>query len=117
VDTLTIERTRRACQELNNESRDSLLSGANHNEMSIPNVWTIHENRRTRMGYVVMNRERVQELCEEKGMTRRALAAEAGISVETARNVEREVPVTFRTGHAIADALGVEPSPSLGRVL
>jgi transcriptional regulator with XRE-family HTH domain len=67
--------------------------------------------------YVVMNSERVQELREENGLSRRALASAAGISVSTARNVEREVPVTFRTGRAVADALGVEPSPSLGRVL
>jgi hypothetical protein len=37
--------------------------------------------------------------------------------VSTARRVEREEPVYFRTGRAVAKALGVEPSPSLGRVL
>jgi transcriptional regulator with XRE-family HTH domain len=73
--------------------------------------------RRKRTVYVVMNSERVKELCEEKGMTRRALAAEAGVSVSTAERGEREVPVTFRTGRAVADVLGVEPSPSLGRIL
>jgi transcriptional regulator with XRE-family HTH domain len=67
--------------------------------------------------YVVMNSQRVQELREQKGMSKRALAGVAGISVSTARRVEREVPVTFRTGRAVDDALGVEPSPSLGRVL
>ena len=67
--------------------------------------------------YVVMNGERVRNLREEKGLSKRGLAAAAGVSVKTARNVEREVPVAFRTGRAVANALGVEPSPSLGRVL
>ena len=67
--------------------------------------------------YVVMNSERVRELREEKGMTRTDLAGEAGISVSTAHRVELEEPVYFRTGRAVADALGVEPSPSRGRVL
>ena len=69
------------------------------------------------MGYVVMNSERVEELREQKGMARRDLAGAAGISVSTARRVELEEPVTFRTGRAIAVALGVEPPRSLGRVL
>jgi transcriptional regulator with XRE-family HTH domain len=69
------------------------------------------------MGYVVMNGERVQELREEKGLSKRALAAAAGISMTTARRVEGEEPVTFRTGCAVASALGVEPAPTLGRVL
>jgi transcriptional regulator with XRE-family HTH domain len=69
------------------------------------------------MGYVVMDAERVKELREERGLSKRALAAAAGISVDAARRLEREVPVTFATGRAVADALGVEPSPSLGRVL
>jgi len=58
--------------------------------------------------YVVMNGERVQELREEKALSKRALAAEAGISEKTARNAERGVPVTFGTGRAVAGALGVE---------
>jgi transcriptional regulator with XRE-family HTH domain len=69
------------------------------------------------MGYVVMDSSRVRELREEKGMTRRDLAGAAGISAETVRRVELEEPVYFRTGRAVAKALGVEPSPSLGRVL
>jgi ribosome-binding protein aMBF1 (putative translation factor) len=82
----------------------------------IPDVWTIHENRR-RSTSLVMNSERVRELREEKGMTRRDLAAAAGISVKTVRRVEREKPVMFRTGRAVADALGIEPGPRRGRVL
>jgi len=69
------------------------------------------------MGYVVMDSSRVRELREEKGMTRRDLAGAAGISAETVRRVELEEPVYFRTGRAVAKALGVEPSPSRGRVL
>jgi transcriptional regulator with XRE-family HTH domain len=69
------------------------------------------------MGYVRMNTEQVQTLREQKGMTRRDLTAVAGISMTTARRVEGEEPVTFRTGRAVADALGIEPGPSLGRVL
>jgi DNA-binding XRE family transcriptional regulator len=77
--------------------------------------WPAREWRRD--VYVVMNTDRVKQLREQKGMTRRDLAAAVGISVFTARSVERENPVTFRTGRAVARALGVEPSPSLGRVL
>jgi len=67
--------------------------------------------------YVVMNRERVRELRKEKGLSERDLAAVAGVSMKTARSAEREVSVTFRPGRAVAEALGVGPSPSLGRVL
>jgi transcriptional regulator with XRE-family HTH domain len=73
--------------------------------------------RRKRTVYVVMNSERVQELREEKGLSERALAGAAGISAETVRRAEREEPVRFSTGRAVADALGVEPSRDLGRVL
>jgi len=69
------------------------------------------------MGYVVMDKERVQELREAHGMSKRDLAGVAGISVSTARRVEAEEPVTFCTGRAVTEALGVGPSPSLGRVL
>jgi transcriptional regulator with XRE-family HTH domain len=73
--------------------------------------------RRKRTVFLVMDSERVRELREQKGMSRRDLAAAAGISVSTAGRVEREAPVTFRTGRKVADALGIEPSPSLGRML
>jgi transcriptional regulator with XRE-family HTH domain len=69
------------------------------------------------VGYVVMDAERVQELREEKMMSRRDLAGAAGISVSTVRRAEREKPLYLSTGRKVADALGVEPSPSLGRVL
>jgi transcriptional regulator with XRE-family HTH domain len=67
--------------------------------------------------YMVMNAERVQELRAQNGMTRRDLAGAAGISAQTVRRVELEEPVYFRTGRAVAEALGVEPSRDLGRVL
>jgi transcriptional regulator with XRE-family HTH domain len=73
--------------------------------------------RRSDGMYLEMNGARVQELREEKGLSKRALAAAAGLSPETVRSVEREKPVTFRTGRAVANALGVGPSKSLGRVL
>ena len=66
--------------------------------------------------YVVMNKERVQELREERGLSKQALAGVAGISVTTARKLEREEPVFFSTGRKVTEALGVGPSPSLGRV-
>jgi transcriptional regulator with XRE-family HTH domain len=69
------------------------------------------------MGYVVMNSEQVRSLREQMGMTRRDLAGVAGISAETVRRVELEEPVYFHTGRAVAEALGVEPSRDLGRVL
>ena len=55
--------------------------------------------------YGVMNSERVRELCEEKGMSRRDLADAAGISLSTARNAERGAVVQGRTVHKIAKAL------------
>ena len=67
--------------------------------------------------YLAMDGERVRELREEKGLSKRALAGVAGISESTVRRVEGERSVTFRTGRAVAEALGVGPSPSLGRVL
>jgi transcriptional regulator with XRE-family HTH domain len=67
--------------------------------------------------YVVMNNQRVQELREEKGLSKRDLATAAGVSETALKRVEREEPVAFRTRRKVATALGVEPSPSLGRVL
>ena len=52
--------------------------------------------------YVVMNSERVRSLREEKGLSRRGLAAAAGVSDATLRRVEGEEPVYFRTGRAVA---------------
>jgi ribosome-binding protein aMBF1 (putative translation factor) len=67
--------------------------------------------------YVVLDSEQVRILREEKGLSKRDLAAAASVSETTLRRVEREEPVYFRTGRKVAKALGVEPSPSLGRLL
>jgi transcriptional regulator with XRE-family HTH domain len=67
--------------------------------------------------YVVMNSERVRSLREGRGLSKRGLAAAASVSETTLRRVERGEPLYFRTGRTVAKALGVEPSPSLGRVL
>jgi lambda repressor-like predicted transcriptional regulator len=85
--------------------------------VDIPDVWTFIEMRRKRTVYVLMNSEKVWSLREQKGISKRDLATEAGGSVSTSKRVEREAPVTFRTGRVVAEALGVEPSPSVGRVL
>ena len=53
---------------------------------------------------------------EEKGLCNRSLAGMAGISASTAKRVECEEPVTFSSGRKVAVALGIEPSPSLGRI-
>jgi hypothetical protein len=51
------------------------------------------------------------------GLHQRRLARAAGISAPTAERVEGGEPVRFSTGRKVAAALGVEPSPSLGRPL
>lgn len=43
--------------------------------------------------YVAMNPERVRELRGLRGMSKRELAAEAGVSETTARRVERGEPI------------------------
>ena len=53
------------------------------------------------MVYLVMDGELVRSLREDRDLTKRGLAEEAGISVSTAYRVEREEPVTFRTGRAV----------------
>lgn len=67
--------------------------------------------------FLVMDGEQVRILREEKVMSKRALADKAGLSEKTAGRVECEKPVRFSPGRKVADALGAEPSPSLGRVL
>jgi transcriptional regulator with XRE-family HTH domain len=59
--------------------------------------------------YVAMYGERVRELREDKGMSKRGLAAAAGITPKTARRVERGEPVTRDTAVGIARELGVTP--------
>ena len=65
--------------------------------------------------YVEMYGDKVQELREEKGLSRRDLAAAAGISLSAARRVERAEPVRVRTAKVVAKALEVDPPQRLGR--
>ena len=65
--------------------------------------------------YVELFPERVKALREERGMTKRDLAAAAGVSVTTARNAERGGPVRSKTARRVAAALGVDPPQRLGR--
>ena len=64
---------------------------------------------------VAMNSEQVRSLREERGMTKKDLAAAAGISKTTARNAERGEPVRSKTARSVAAALGVNPPQLLGR--
>ena len=65
--------------------------------------------------YVELFPERVKTLREERGMSKRDLAAAAGISTTTARNAERGEPVRSKTARKVAAALGVNPPQPLGR--
>jgi transcriptional regulator with XRE-family HTH domain len=67
--------------------------------------------------YVAMYGERVRELREEKVMSKRGLAAAAGITPKTARRAEREGPVTMWTARKVATALGVGSPQGLARPL
>jgi DNA-binding XRE family transcriptional regulator len=59
--------------------------------------------------YVVLYPDRVKNLREERGMTKRDLAAAAGVSTTTARNAGRGEPVRSKTAGKVARALEVEP--------
>ena len=65
--------------------------------------------------YVEMHGDKVQELRSARGMSRRDLAAAAGISRSTARRAERAEPVRLTTAKAVAAALEVDPPQRLGR--
>ena len=65
--------------------------------------------------YVELYAEKVRALREERGMSKRDLAAAAGISTTTARNAERGEPVRTKTARRVAVALGVRPLQRLGR--
>jgi transcriptional regulator with XRE-family HTH domain len=65
--------------------------------------------------YVELYPERVQALREERGMSKRDLAAAARISPKTAGNTERGEPVRGKTARKVAAALGVDPPQRLGR--
>jgi transcriptional regulator with XRE-family HTH domain len=57
--------------------------------------------------YVVKNGRRVEELREEKGLSKQDLARAAGINPGTLRRIEREEPVQLKTGKKVAGALEV----------
>jgi transcriptional regulator with XRE-family HTH domain len=67
--------------------------------------------------YVVMNSEQVRSLREEKGFSKRGLAAAAGVTQKTARKTERSQPVSRKTARKIAAALGVDDPRGMGRVV
>ena len=67
--------------------------------------------------YVEMYPDKVKELREEKGLSRWELATKAGISLSTAKRVERGGRVTARTARRVIQALGEEPSLEWGRVV
>ncbi len=64
--------------------------------------------------YVDLYPEKVRALREERGMTKRDLAAAAGVSMTTAGNAERGEPIRSKTARKVARALGVEPPQRLG---
>jgi DNA-binding XRE family transcriptional regulator len=59
--------------------------------------------------YAVMNSKRLEELREEKGLSRRELAETAGISMKTLRAVESEKPVRVKTAWKVAGVFGLHP--------
>jgi transcriptional regulator with XRE-family HTH domain len=65
--------------------------------------------------YVELYPERVRTLREEQGISKRDLAAAAGISTTTARNAECGESVRSKTARKVAAALGVNPLQRLGR--
>lgn len=58
--------------------------------------------------YAVMNSNRVRQLRKQRGMNRRDLATQAGISESTARRVERGSPVQASTVWKVAGVFGLE---------
>ncbi len=65
--------------------------------------------------YVQLYPEQVKTLREERGMTKRDLAAAAGVSATTARNAERGAPVRSKTARKVARTLDMDPPQRLGR--
>ncbi len=57
----------------------------------------------------MMNGRRVEELREEKGLSRKELAEAAGISEAALRSVVREERVMVRTAKKVGTVLGVDP--------
>jgi len=59
--------------------------------------------------YGVVNSERVRQLRKREGMSKRDLAIAAGISLSTARRVERGAPVQPETVWKVAGVFGLHP--------
>jgi transcriptional regulator with XRE-family HTH domain len=59
--------------------------------------------------YAVMDADKVKQLRARNGMTRKDLADAAGISLSTARNVERKTMVTGATVWKVAGVFGLRP--------
>jgi transcriptional regulator with XRE-family HTH domain len=63
--------------------------------------------------FVVMDGEQIQELRQERGLSRPQFAQEAGVSVSTLANLERGANVRLKTARKVGAALEVDPR-SLG---
>ena len=59
--------------------------------------------------YLVMNGRKLEELRQEKGMSKQQRRAAAGISRGTLRTAVREEPVRVKTARKVGEALEVNP--------
>jgi transcriptional regulator with XRE-family HTH domain len=66
--------------------------------------------------YAVMDGERIQEMRQERGLSRQELAAEAGVAPSTVGKVERGERVRVRTGWKVAGVFGHHPK-DLGQLV
>jgi transcriptional regulator with XRE-family HTH domain len=57
--------------------------------------------------YAILDPEEVEARAKGRGLNRRALAEEAGISMDTMRRIERGEKVTFYTARKVAGVFGV----------
>ncbi len=64
--------------------------------------------------YGVMDCEKIEAMRQERGLSRRELAQQAGISMSTLRSVERGHRVRRKTGWQVARVLGLHPQ-EIGR--
>jgi transcriptional regulator with XRE-family HTH domain len=64
--------------------------------------------------YARMDGEKIEAMREERGLSRRELAQEAGISMTTLRRVERGERVQAKTAKRVARVFGIHPK-EIGR--